>query len=896
MIIKSEKKLEKKTKKNFISIFLTTYFFLTCLIGLIIAYYLGTSHQLEKKISNLGTSISKAGRFEMIYFPEILFKSFLSNFYKINRININLSFKNELILEDYRKKIIREKKLKSSESPRVKVTIEFKEKQFSGRVRLKGDRKAHWDNRKNSSYKFELNDNTFFMGMNKFAIHKPVMRNYIHEWLFHEMVKELEIIGLNYKFIKVSINGTDRGLYALEEGFGKELIERSKRRNGPIFSFREELSMNSVGNWYQDNTNLEVYNKKYWNKKENYQLLKSASDKLNNFFLGNEKLENTFDLEKWASYLAICDLLYTFHGAYAKSVRYYYNPIVGKFEPVAFDGHRGRNHPNYNKLNKDYNNQIILDYLYNHDNKFFPDTALGWLNLFFLDKDKKLKENFYKLYIEKLELVTSESFLNTFLTSRKKEINQINSLIYSDYYLFDNLHTRGPGFYYFSKKDLEHRAKTIRTKIRAESNNYPEYIQAGIEKNKLIIKNYSSYQHYDATIIKELNCEKDKNYDIKKINSNNNYPIVNFQINNFKNKYLKTIINLKPLKDLDFDKCNSVKIENLANKEEYIINFDKINFNINQEKETGAKFSDFSNFFITDGKTLLLKENEVIINKNIFIPDGFKVFLKSGQKIVLNNDAFIISNSPWSAIANENTINISGNDNNFGGGILINAKNEKSYFENVIFSNLRGPGDDIKNEFLIFGSLNFYESKVELNNIEFKNIFSEDAINIIRSNFNIINAKFNQIISDGIDFDFSNGSAYNLSFKNIGNDALDFSGSKANIDGIYTIFTGDKILSAGETSYIEVSNIKSKDSFSGIVSKDGSYVKIVNADFKQIQYPFSAYLKKKEYDKPSYIQLYSTNLIEKKNNYIVDNISKIYVDKKSVGTLNNKLINTINNN
>ena len=42
---------------------------------------------------------------------------------------------------------------------------------------------------------------------------------------------------------------------------------------------------------------------------------------------------------------------------------------------------------------------------------------------------------------------------------------------------------------------------------------------------------------------------------------------------------------------------------------------------------------------------------------------------------------------------------------------------------------------------------------------------------------NIINAKFNQIISDGIDFDFSNGSAYNLSFENIGNDALDFSGS-----------------------------------------------------------------------------------------------------------------------
>jgi hypothetical protein len=285
MFIKIKKKSEKKSKKkNFIIIFLTTYFLLTFFIGLFIAYYIGTSFHFGKQVNKLGTSFSKSGRFEMIYFPDILFKSFLSNFYKIDRMNINLSFKNELILEDYRKKLISKKELQSSQAPRVNVAIEFKEKKFPGRVRLKGDRKAHWEDKKNSSYKFELDDNTFLMGMNKFSINKPVMRNYIHEWLFHEMVKELGIIGLNYKFIKVSINGTDRGLYALEEGFGKELIERSKRKNGPIFSFKEELNENVDGNWYQDNSNLEVYNKRYWNKKENYQLLKSAANKLNNFF------------------------------------------------------------------------------------------------------------------------------------------------------------------------------------------------------------------------------------------------------------------------------------------------------------------------------------------------------------------------------------------------------------------------------------------------------------------------------------------------------------------------------------------------------------------------------------------------------------------------------------
>ena len=94
-----------------------------------------------------------------------------------------------------------------------------------------------------------------------------------------------------------------------------------------------------------------------------------------------------------------------------------------------------------------------------------------------------------------------------------------------------------------------------------------------------------------------MNCEINNNYNIKKINSNDIYPLINFQINNFKKKYIKTIINLERIEDVDFEKCNSIKIENLINKENYLINFDKINFNINQDKETGVKFSDFSNFF-----------------------------------------------------------------------------------------------------------------------------------------------------------------------------------------------------------------------------------------------------------------------------------------------------------
>ena len=70
---------------------------------------------------------------------------------------------------------------------------------------------------------------------------KPRARNYIHEWLFHELASEEDLIKLIYKFVNLRINGNSMGLYVFEENFDKVLIERNKRRNGPIFSLTEDI-------------------------------------------------------------------------------------------------------------------------------------------------------------------------------------------------------------------------------------------------------------------------------------------------------------------------------------------------------------------------------------------------------------------------------------------------------------------------------------------------------------------------------------------------------------------------------------------------------------------------------------------------------------------------------
>ena len=100
---------------------------------------------------------------------------------------------------------------------------------------------------------------------------------------------------------------------------------------------------------------------------------------------------------------------------------------------------------------------------------------------------------------------------------------------------------------------------------------------------------------------------------------------------------------------------------------------------------------------------------------------------------------------------------ISGKINNLGGGIYIGDTNEVSKIENTIFSYLNGYNYDKDSEYIILGSVNFHQTKAVIRNVNFNKIYSEDAINIFRSDFNINEVYYSDISSDAIDIDFSNG-------------------------------------------------------------------------------------------------------------------------------------------
>ncbi len=176
-------------------------------------------------------------------------------------------------------------------------------------------------------------------------------------------------------------------------------------------------------------------------------------------------------------------------------------------------------------------------------------------------------------------------------------------------------------------------------------------------------------------------------------------------------------------------------------------------------------------------------------------------------------------------------------------------------------------------------ALTFYESDVVIKHTSFsKNKKGDDYLNIVRADSYLIeDCNFNNILHDAIDVDFSDGKIINSTFNLIGNDAIDFSGSIADVTSCSFLHCGDKAISCGESSFIEISNCDITASKFGIVSKDLSETKALNIKFMGNKFDFGIYQKKDEYGTGKLEDIGSsgelTVLLGEKADYETDNES-----------------------
>lgn len=763
---------------------------------------------------------------------EILKISFLSNFKSSQLENVYLNINQKSILGLERQRKLRSQnggELPQKDFSTFPAKFVQDNKEYKIKIRTKGVRPIHWENKDQTSYKIDLKGSERIWGLEEFALQKPITRNYTYEYLFHELLGHVDLLRIKYFFVNLFFNNQNLGVYAVEESFSKELIERQKKRNGPIFGLSEELGE------YFPNVKFDLYSENFWIN-EHPQLVENLFSVLNN--LKNEKdiINNYFDLDKWAKYFAIIDLAGSYHGLLSKSVKFYYNPTTGLFEPIGYDIHQGAGI---------FDNFIILDFLQeSKPNCSYLCLHKEWFFKFLKKNEDELNFQFVDLYIKYLKEFSNKNFVIKFLEKHENKINQYNSEFYKEKSKVDKITYTGLGYFVYDKNYLLKRAELIKSRI-------------------------DSIQLTNVSISK----------------FNNNFFFEDYQASMF------------PIKG-KFDECSDQKENNyiyLAGKMKFnfnnscknIILYDNKEKEIKLALEKNIKLGDDMNFFQPKDLTTLKDNTKIIkLNQNDLV---LKNNLKITENTILNSDeSLLIYDYPSIDINNNATLIIEGiivlnnDESDFikihssdkSGSIIF--RNNIFKLHNIHFDNLSKPYID---NYILYGGVNFVDAKVTLKNILVTNSNEEDAMNIINSSSEIINIKFENIFADALDIDFGKSIFREIYCYKINNDCLDLSGVNVNGRDISVEKSKDKAISIGENSFVKIENLNLNQNNIGVAVKDGSISNLKNLNTEGNNFDVALFNKKKEFSKPSLNILNYSNL----------DITKILQAEETNLKINNKL-------
>ena len=607
---------------------------------------------------------------------------------ELENVTLKIDQKNLYNLELQRKN--KSKGLTEKVEKFSRATLNYKNNDYNIKLRVKGDRVLHWYDKNQTSYRIDLRGNDRIWGLEEFSVQKPITRNYIYEYIFHKLLDANNLIGLKYFFVNLNLNDTSQGIYAVEEGFSKELIERNKKRNGPIFGVEESISLNYPVIEY------DLYSERYW--------LSNQSDLINNAYLKLNKLKNEtnvvseiFDLEKWATYFAIIDLTGSFHGSIPKSVKLFYNPVTAKFEPIGFDGHYNSNL---------FDNFLLLDFLdENNKNCSYICKEREWY-LKFLKNDE-----FKNIYFKKLLKISSKKSIEEFYLKNKEFINFYNNQFLSETSKKDKIFYKGVGLYIFNQDYLFERAEYIQSRIKE--------IEIKLVKEKMIqTKNFRNNDLLSKEGIKSLE---------------NNY-ILQTDLTVDKNLFLEKNKNLtiQPGVKIFFKKDVSITAEGSiifnGTSDKPIIIYSNEGLGSLILSNNNFKFNNviFKNLSYPKDKDKILYAGVNIINSNVEIIDSQIISSKSEDGINLISS---ISN-----IQNLKVQNIQSDAIDIDFGILN--------FSNIVCK-------DISNDCLDISGAKVEGEYIEGYNIKDKGLsFGENATGEI-SNLNFQNSKLGIAVKDG---------------------------------------------------------------------------------------------------------------------------------------------------
>ena len=360
------------------------------------------------------------------------------------------------------------KKLKKKYKANVNVNYSFGECEYKAKVIQHGDLKDHI---KYENYEFISSMSVKLLSGNilnsvRFILFIPETRKGLNEILGSVIYKNLNFLSPETFEVPVIFNNKE-SIMLFQEKASKEMLERKKRREGPIFEGDESLLITDTDrnmNFKMEDLLLSRMTNKNWFLKNNSSQYISiyAYKKLQKSFLNyadslvgkkREYLKYSYKAptkksqDKFLDYNFLTLSMNGFHGLIPHNRKFFFNSIEDKFEPIYYDGNLALNNDLTKDIKKISKNMFSKNYIFRNKNKFTDAIFIKKLEDDFSKRvlifDKNKKEFFYKSIsninrnMENLQTIVrtqkiqknndsskSNQIENYILRSKKKNINQ----------------------------------------------------------------------------------------------------------------------------------------------------------------------------------------------------------------------------------------------------------------------------------------------------------------------------------------------------------------------------------------------------------------------------------------------------------------------------------------
>jgi hypothetical protein len=778
-------------------------------------------------------------------------------------ITIDIKHKHMEKIIAQRNNAMRQGMLVAGEDDYVPAEIRYKDRSLPVRLRLKGDWIYHFDTNK-WSFRIRVKGSESLFGMKQFSIQHPKTRRYLYEWLFHKALKREGVLALHYDFISVTQNGKYLGIYALEEHFGRHVLENNGRRYGPIIRFNEDLYWKEKGQQQKKFRAVENRSGSYFASDIDafhtneilsdpalYSQFLRASSLLESFRRRESRASDVFDIEALARLFAVVDLMGAQNAVDWRDLRFYYDPITSKLEPIGWDGYGG--HP--------------IKAIVAHCGLIEPRLGCEGMGPPPYDLLANLFSDavFHEHYIGALERIAERAYLDKFFGDVEAELNRKMAILRSEFREFE-----------FSKGILYRNQEYIRTVLNPVKALHAYYYDASQGQLEVEVGNIQGMPvEVMGVVINEavtVEVAEEMVLPGRPLDRPVDYRVARFPL---PTKRLESTIvpgKLKLLYSL---------VGSQSTKHESVFPWpwmarDHLQTDFLTERGNVEKFP----FVVVDGvnKEIVLKRGVWEVRETVVFPKGYTVRGGEGVRFNLSHGAKVVSYSPLQLIGSQDDPIVIYSDDSTGQGLLLLNSSEESALSHVVFRNLSSP---VEKGWEPTGAVTIYNSAIDLSECHFIELRSEDALNLVRSTFTITGSSFLRNRGDALDVDSSSGSVSSTQFLHSGKSAIELSGSIVDFQDIDIRDAPDNGIRASERSQVNLLDVALEGGNVAVTSADLSVIAGANVSITDFQVGIAAYARKSE-SRRAEVTMRGLTVSRVDTEYLIEHGSSVVIDGNAV--------------